>query len=107
MQMFFAGTAAFDGVAVAYAVATVVCAVTIAYVTADAMLCMLLHSVSVAVTCAAAVIGLAASCAVLFPLHMLFISLVQLSLAIAACAVAFVYMYAINIVYSIALCSCC
>ena len=51
----------------ACAVAVVVCAVTAAYVTAGAMLYMLLHSVSVAVVRVAAFVVLAVPCAVAIP----------------------------------------
>ena len=54
-------------VGVACAVAVVVCAGTIAYVTAGAMLYMLLHSVSVAVVCVAAFVVLAVPRAVAIP----------------------------------------
>ncbi len=77
----------------------------VAYVTADAMLYMLLHSVSVPYACAAAFVCLAAPCAVLSPLHMLLFSPVQLPLAVDACDVAFVYV--VNIVCAAVLCSCC
>ena len=54
----YAGTAALVKVAVAHAAAIVDCAVTIAYGTADANIVwyMLLHSVSVVIACAAALL---------------------------------------------------
>ena len=52
---------------VACAVAVGVWAVTTAYVTAGAMLYMLLHSVSVAVVCVAVFVVLAVPCAVAIP----------------------------------------